>query len=110
MSLKNQYRIDLPGFEDPSTTPGQPPPIHSVGVAIDSGIAQNVEEIDLRQWSFFVSIKSTGAPKAGPTAEGSITGVCGAEGSANGPNMVSTATSADLVTDVCDRAVVVHPE
>jgi len=62
-----------------------PPPEIPRFVMARETAADNVEEVTVKLWSLFVSIKSTGLPgQPGPTFEATLTGVCGYHLS-NGP-------------------------
>lgn len=76
----------------------------ATGAISDGGAHDDVESIDVRLWSLFVSVKSNGVPGTTSTAEAEIGGVCAGE-SGNSPKFqtpIAISTSAGSVSDqVC---------
>jgi hypothetical protein len=71
------------------------------GVIEQRGRANNVDSIDLRLWSLFISVKSSGVPGTTGTAEAEIGGVCARQfaSSKKYPSGLTTNTAAGSADD-----------
>lgn len=97
MFLHNAYRFETGNIIENAPNVG-------AGVIEQYAVRNNVESINIRMWSLFVSIRSNGVPGAASTAEAELKGVCG-DGSSTSTGAIpaNTETAAGDVRDVCDN-------